>query len=336
MSRAAPPLHPRLDSHAVGHEHRAEPNCIPFRSHLAPKCVVCGNSLTVAEQAVGKVCGRNDCKNHQVRAQAQAELRRKAALRERVLAAAESLVRSESIPADARRATGVLPSNGRRVTRLPKREICVFVDRLIGIVSQAAAIQYGNAELGDDGVGYDEPDEKSETHLAILGNGCAVCRGHCCSQGRGHAFIHVDTILGYMNRNPDQRPRDVLEAYVSRIGRRTYEDSCVYHTEAGCNLPREMRSKVCNGYLCKGLNEILDQLDDSSGSEVFVISVSDYYQNETSENQHPSTHAAVIDSHAVHRYPLVDDADSSGSENDPPTGATLDDGDDDAISSKEA
>ncbi len=321
MSRADPPLHPRSDAHDEEQEHRATPNRIPFRSHLAPKCVVCGNSLTVAEQAVGKVCGRNDCKNHQVRSQAQAELRRNAALRLRASAAAESLVRSESIPDDARRATGVLPSNGRRVTGLPKREMRVFVNRLMGIISQAAAIQFGNAKLEDDGAGYEEPAEISETHLAILGNGCAVCQGHCCSQGRGHAFIHVDTILGYMNRNPDQRPRDVLEAYVSRIGRRTYKDSCVYHTETGCNLPREMRSKVCNGYLCKGLNEILDQLNESSGSEALVISVSDYYQNEAGENQPPSTHTAVIDSHAVHRYP---------------TGATLDHGDDESSSSKEA
>lgn len=278
-----------------------------FRSHGAPQCVVCGNVLTVSEQAVGSTCSRGECKTHQVRQQAQAEIRRQKELRDRVGMAEQALVESNLIPAGVDRLLSVLPSNQRRLVGISKRQLRPFIDRLMGVISRAAAIRFGNAALEDDGVGYNTPADLSPSQLAILGNGCAVCRGHCCFQGRGHAFLYVDTVLGYMKRHPDLRPRDVLEAYVSRIGPKAYEDSCVYHAETGCTLPRDMRSKVCNGYLCKGLKEILDQLQDSS-PEVFVISVSDYDRDDSRDPSCPSTRVAVIDAQNVTRYPFVEPA----------------------------
>ncbi|QDV42142.1 hypothetical protein Enr13x_19850 [Stieleria neptunia] len=286
----------------------------PFRSFGAPQCVVCGVGLTVSEQAVGKTCSRSECKTRRVRQQAQAESRRQQALRDRVAMAEQALVESKSIPAQTDRVLGVLPSNRRRLVGISKRQLRPFIDRLMGIISQAAAIRFGNATLEDDGVGYKTPVDLAPSELAILGNGCAVCRGHCCFQGRGHAFIHVDTVLGYMERHPDQRPRDVLQAYVSRIGPKAYEDSCVYHAENGCTLPRDMRSKVCNGYLCKGLDEILDRLQDSS-PEVFVISVSDYDREDCGDPSGPSTRVAVIDAQQVTRYPFIDPAEGGGDDN---------------------
>jgi hypothetical protein len=214
----------------------------------------------------------------------------------------------------------VLPSNQRRLVGISKRQLRPFIDRLMGVISRAAAIRFGNATLEDGGAGYGTPADLSPSQLAILGNGCAVCRGHCCLQGRGHAFLHVDTVLGYMQRHPEQRPRDVLEAYVSRIGPKAYEDSCVYHAETGCTLPRDMRSKVCNGYLCKGLHEMLVQLQDSS-PEVFVISVSDYDRDASADPSCPSTRVAVIDAQNVTPYPFVESAER---------------GDEDIITSSEA
>ncbi|MCS7465282.1 hypothetical protein NZK35_01180 [Stieleria sp. ICT_E10.1] len=276
-----------------------------FRAYGAPRCVVCGNVLTVSEQAVGNICSRGQCKTRRVRQQAQAEVLRQKKLRDRVVMAEQALIESNSIPARADRLLSVLPSNQRRLVGISKRELRPFIDRLMGVISRAAAIRFGNATLEDDGVGYKTPVNLSQSQLAILGNGCAVCRGHCCFQGRGHAFLYVDTVLGYMQRHPDQRPRDVLEAYVSRIGPKAYEDSCVYHAETGCTLPRDMRSKVCNGYLCKGLDEILDQLQDSS-PEVFVISVSDDDRDDSGDPSCPSTRVAVIDAQNVTRYPFVE------------------------------
>lgn len=290
-------------------------------------CSICGSPLSVHERAVGTICSTPECKLAHVRATTQAENERVAEIWERVIELDESLAATQSTsmpvgasqpePSPSPRVLGVLPSNDRKLTVLPKRRRTVFVDRLMGIISQAAAVRLGNAELQDDGVGYEESDSPTEKQLAILGNGCAVCRGNCCSQGSGHAFIHVDTILKYMDSNPEKRPRDVLEDYLSRIGSKTYEDSCVYHCEKGCSLPREMRSKVCNGYLCKGLGEILYKLEERPVDKALVIAVSDYYpdqqrgghQSDQGESKPTKgfVRAALIDPTGLELYQCDDD-----------------------------
>jgi len=42
-------------------------------------------------------------------------------------------------------------------------------------------------------------------------------------------------------------------------GKKTFVNSCVYHTQTGCCLPRIMRSDTCNEFLCDTLIE-LDRL----------------------------------------------------------------------------
>jgi hypothetical protein len=37
---------------------------------------------------------------------------------------------------------------------------------------------------------------------------------------------------------------------------KSFKDSCVNHTEKGCSLPKNMRSHVCNDYLCDPLNNL--------------------------------------------------------------------------------
>ncbi|MCA9139178.1 MAG: hypothetical protein KDB00_20535 [Planctomycetales bacterium] len=271
------------------------------------------------------MCGNAACKHAHVRAEAQAESERQAELWERVIKLDETLCGAASDPTQTDplhpiqfrgpHVLGVLPSNDRKLTVLPTRRKTVFVDRLMRIIGEAAAVRFGNVELADDGVGYEESDNASDEHLAILGNGCALCRGHCCPQGSGHAFIHVDTIVKYMESNPGKRPRDVLQDYLSRIGSRTYEDSCVYHCEKGCSLPREMRSKVCNGYLCKGLSEVLYKLGEGSADQALVIAVSDYYPEKKTDPKRGTTdrsgrqqgfvRAGLIDPSGLELYQLT-------------------------------
>jgi hypothetical protein len=49
-----------------------------------------------------------------------------------------------------------------------------------------------------------------------------------------------------------------MSAYLSYLPEKTFKESCVYHTETGCSLPRDMRSHVCNDYLCDTLYELKD------------------------------------------------------------------------------
>ena len=75
-------------------------------------------------------------------------------------------------------------------------------------------------------------------------------------------------------RCKDQRPSDVLQTYMAHLGGKTYDQSCVFHGEGGCRLPREMRSHICNDYHCKGLNDLIYQLPDSASRRAFVVATS--------------------------------------------------------------
>ena len=262
-------------------------------------CAMCGKTLSVHERASGETCGSAKCKNDHLRAEVQVEYRRQQALRERALAVEKMLAQTHAMDLTGKRVLGILPSMDRRLKKLPKRRLGVFVDRLMRIISQAAAVRYGTSEHEVAVSGYDTPLQATEQQLAVLGNGCAVCRGHCCIQGGVHAFLHVETILAYMDRNPNQRPRHVLQAYLSRIRNRSYEDSCVYHSENGCELPREMRSKICNVYLCEGQSKVLFNLKESSISKAFVVAVSE---------QEP-VRAAIIDHRGRDVYDCVEKGD---------------------------
>ena len=265
------------------------------KSLSAHRCVICGVTLNVHEQTRGKTCARVDCKNEQIRNEATKEARRKHDLEQRALEIEASLLGQRTTDDDEKRLLVVLPSNDRRLVPLDKRSLREFLDRLMTVISQAAAVRYGKAELEEEPSVYDNERPISDDHLATLGHGCAVCRGHCCRQGRGHAFIYVSTVLKYMEQNPTQRPRDVLDAYVSRIGFRAYENSCVYHDANGCRLPREMRSKVCNGYLCEGLTGMLDQLEEDVDCKAVAVSVGDYYPSDSLSPGSTLARPATID-----------------------------------------
>lgn len=246
-------------------------NCEPFRKHNAKQCSVCDQPLSIHEQVVGETCSQASCKTQFLRVRIQTERTLQTELRNKATALRDSVAKSRKIDAPERIALGILPSNERRVTDLPQKRIRIFRDRLMGIISQAAAIRFGSdpqRPAADTRPPAESPDNKS---MSVLGNACATCGGDCCRQGGDHAFIRVETIVGFMDRRPELRPRHVLQAYMSRLGHKTYDESCVYHGRAGCVLPREMRSQVCNEYLCQGLHQVLDQLPESPQDRTFVV-----------------------------------------------------------------
>jgi hypothetical protein len=76
-----------------------------------------------------------------------------------------------------------------------------------------------------------------------------------------------------MAKHPDQNPAQVLAAYMAYLPDESFEDSCVNHTETGCALPRDMRSSVCNGYVCESLMKLKDLFADTPVPKgVFFIS----------------------------------------------------------------
>jgi len=97
------------------------------------------------------------------------------------------------------------------------------------------------------------PDRDAERLQELpLGSVCSRCRGHCCRDGGNHAYIGAGTlarVASYLGTTQD----DVVAKYLSFVPKRSYADSCIFHTASGCALPRELRSDICTRYYCSSL-----------------------------------------------------------------------------------
>jgi hypothetical protein len=237
------------------------------------RCVVCGRRLSLSESVAG-LCRSLECR-HQLgepgrerrRQESTTRKQRAGELRDR-----EARVLGLGEPETYRPA--VIPASRRRVTNLPVRRRRAFRDhlnRLITEVGESRASSPGQAVL--PGV-----PASSETVVpalqVVLGRACAVCGGSCCEHGEDHAYLTAATIRRYMAEHPDQRPCDVLAAYLGRVGNRTFAGSCVFHQPGGCNLPREMRSDTCNRHFCPGLIEFQQGLTMRESARGFFVSMS--------------------------------------------------------------
>ncbi len=167
---------------------------------------------------------------------------REAEENEAVWAAAEAQLAGQ-LPHNSERL--VLPSGPRRLRNLPQRERNRYRDHLNRIIAQATS----GVDLSH------EPqvapvDTASKTSADLLTNVCTLCRGGCCTSGGHKAYLTAATIRRFMAARPGLRPREVLAAYLAHLPPRTEAGSCVNHGALGCSLPRDLRSDVCNRYLC--------------------------------------------------------------------------------------
>ncbi len=226
-------------------------------------CTVCGASISGVEpQGFDSTCSRLLCRvthagktaqqlsaEKQRRRREEARRRKEQALAQRDRLAAElQITAHQAFPAFA------LPAQQRPLVPLPENRNASFREHLERIIQEAfahtdsaEAPSFSSAEENANG-----PDEMSP----ILRAGCAVCQGRCCLQGGDHAYLTVDLVRQYRTQHPQATAQDVYREYDSRLGERTYEDSCVYHQQQGCRLPRELRSDTCNTYECEELAEL--------------------------------------------------------------------------------
>ncbi len=111
---------------------------------------------------------------------------------------------------------------------------------------------------------------------ALLGAGCATCRGECCTAGGTHAFLREDSLVRvraqYLEDGHAISAEALSTEYARHLPERHYRGSCIYHTSHGCALPRGLRSNLCNRYVCGGLTQLTRALDASGGQEAYVAS----------------------------------------------------------------
>ena len=233
-------------------------------------CVICGAVLTVHQAARGGTCDEPSCKHQKLLTVLAQQRMEEAELMSQVRVAAEKMLDEQRYSNEAEMQLVVVPANERLVSRLEETRKRAFVRHLNRILDELEA--NGWEQHGQGAVGQELESESTDADIA---RGCATCRGYCCSYGGTHAFLKVETIRAYLQQHPGLSRAQVMAAYLERIGEQTYQGSCVFHSVTGCCLPRQMRSKTCNHYLCKGLRDFQAQRGKEDKRVIVIAAVED-------------------------------------------------------------
>jgi hypothetical protein len=173
--------------------------------------------------------------------------------------------------ADARNIpVGVVPANTRETTLLPEDASEAFLDRVRALFSSAPTDEIAP-------VSEDVAQEMISTAIAhtddvprVLATACGTCRGECCTAGGTHAFLRPDSVPRIRAQHAELSIDVLVERYASHLPERHYRGSCVYHAATGCALPRDLRSNLCNRYVCGGITQLANALAASDGTTVFI------------------------------------------------------------------
>ena len=88
---------------------------------------------------------------------------------------------------------------------------------------------------------------------------CTLCRGRCCRFGLdGRAFLEAHHLRAWLALHPGATWADAVDHWLAFIGVEHLDGSCLFHGRAGCTLPRDRRSDVCNQFACDALEQARD------------------------------------------------------------------------------
>jgi hypothetical protein len=151
----------------------------------------------------------------------------------------------------------LVPANTRPTVPLGAAARRRFLDRLGAELERIASGMPAAAPAAPDKrVPATTPAPAPSRTDAIIGATCSFCRGACCTAGGEHAFLRGEHLAAIRMRSPEASPAEFVARYASFLPLRHYRGSCVYHATGGCALPRELRSGLCNRYLCGGLTQL--------------------------------------------------------------------------------
>jgi len=240
------------------------------------RCRVCRVPLP-PNAASGELCDDGICRGvlsirrrEEIQQQRRAEFERQKRLaeeRRREQAAAEEISDPEGYQ------LMVIPHFAGRLTPLPARRREEIRQHLTDLVEELQAEdeeERGSAEESPHHNVENPWPDVGPAGEALTAAVCAHCRGFCCQQGGTHAFLSVQTLRTLLKRRPELTSEDLVEAYLAHLPEVSYEGSCVFHGEAGCTLPSEMRAATCGLYFCWGQQEMRAALEKGAPPRAFV------------------------------------------------------------------
>ncbi len=208
-------------------------------------CTVCGTAISRLEARLyDRTCSEYRCRStywrqtaRRLQQEKQLQTRETARRRsEQALAHCKRLAAELNIAAPDTLLPIPLPAQQRPLVPLPETRKALFREHLERVVREAFQTDDLPAalETSDANDPASSPDELQQTLWAA----CGVCQGRCCLQGHDHAYLDVAAIRRYLARNPQATAEEICRDYETRQTDPPYEESCVYHQEHGCALPR--------------------------------------------------------------------------------------------------
>jgi hypothetical protein len=242
------------------------------------RCSVCGSRISDQRWRLFQTCDFWKCRAEQRRKQRELLATREEAFRRRrkEFARRLRLFRDEAAVAlgvgqPERFVPVSVPAAERPISLLPQERLSVLGDHLAQLISDLRE-DGGEAarQRGDDDTSTPAA-EGDCMRVSILQQACATCRGYCCLGGEDLAYLDRGMMSSYLDEHPQDDPPEVISRFLSHLPENTCEDSCVYHGEKGCGLPREMRSSICNGFECSELGWLREELRGSPPYRVFLV-----------------------------------------------------------------
>lgn len=159
----------------------------------------------------------------------------------------------------------LVPRHRARVRPTAPRRHARFEARLRALI---AFVRSHDADADERTLAHPAPLDAVAT--AVVAATCSACRGACCANGGDHAFLRTRTLREVMARHPLLDDEAVVALYRSWLPERAMAGGCVYQGAHGCTLPRDLRSSICNAYLCGGLQRALADVVPGETAGVYV------------------------------------------------------------------
>jgi hypothetical protein len=161
---------------------------------------------------------------------------------------------------------GVVPHQNKPLAPLSAERRAAFEVHLDATIEEGFSIDPEEYDDRRNRAAIDGPE------MPIADAGCATCQGSCCKAGMaGQGFIDKWMVTSYRRTDPDPTPEGFRALYLGYLPETSVEDSCPYHTDRGCALPRKMRGTICNTFLCKGVKELMKLVQDDAASDVAIV-----------------------------------------------------------------
>ena len=196
----------------------------------------------------------------------------------------------------------LLPSGPRRSRQSGAQRRSRYRAHLERIVAAARALDSPSARDAETVGGQDLP--AAALASAMPGALCALCAGGCCTLGGEHAYLTPDAMRPLMDRDAALTDQAIVAAYLDRLPAKSQDGSCINHTDAGCALPREMRSATCNRYACEALAALQQAQRTQPGSALAVIVIQrrrDHWRRLDKDKENPVVAGAVLTEQGLRR-----------------------------------